>query len=272
MKNPSLCIFIFLFAICHSDVMAGISLQTTIYATPVKDGVNVRLEVANNGDENVWKAHPEILFNEIKKEEMPVDYIPPNTTFRWESRIPAATRTLARGSYPLLVTLHYHDGNEYPFSLVGVTGVNISNPDAVVPVMVACDAATIDDRHFDIRIEMVNPFSQPLSGKVRLHGPVEIVGTSKARLFNMPQGKGQTFDFKLENIGALPDSRYDIYGVAQFEIDGQARTQICRTDLVTTYAKDNTHVLGQVFGCAVFILVLFSLTVYVELKKVHQKK
>ena len=91
-------------------------MQTTITASPEK--VEVKIKVQNKGDEPAVAIYPELQLGSAEVKLARLNKMAVNDSNQWtHTFLPGEIGLKLNGTYPLLITLIYHDLNMYAMSM-----------------------------------------------------------------------------------------------------------------------------------------------------------
>ncbi|MBU0629618.1 MAG: hypothetical protein KKC80_01710 [Candidatus Margulisbacteria bacterium] len=192
-----------------------ISLQTTITASVGAKTAAINFSAVNKGDEpahNIWSEL--VVFGRTYSNNNRT-VLPPSEKYLARYTIPLAGQ---KGSYPLLLTIHYTDGNQYPFSALTAAPLIIGRePPAALWGVVKPAAFTKDG---EIEVALKNMTRQTQTIGLALFLPQELNTDLKPAKIDLSPGSNRTIKIKLSNFSALPGSSYQLFIIAQ--TDGES--------------------------------------------------
>ena len=190
-----------------------ISIRSAIQAERQGDALLVSVELANAGDEpaHLVQARLEAAGMNFAGGDHPL--IAPGAGARETWRVPLAGKP--PGRHPILLWIHYSDANGYPFTALASAIVSIDRD--VAPQV----AARFSEPEVSLagngraRLELANLAEQELALSVRLVGPRELRLSPGRRRFALVARQRRELELELENLSALPGSRYPIFAVVE---------------------------------------------------------
>lgn len=121
------------------------------------------------------------------------------------------------GRYPVIVTVDYTDGNQYPFSALSIVHLNYQE-NIVGRVVGDIGSASIDSSgSVKLRIRNLGQTEERL--KARLITPRELSVSPATRELRIRPNGEESLSFKVRNASALPGSQYQVYAVLDYEQD-----------------------------------------------------
>ena len=199
-----------------------ISLNTSLASKYENGAVKVNVLVVNKGDESAYNVQAEVAVGgrvilAEKRAELPV-----NGSYAVEEKIPLSPPL--PGTYPLTLVMHYTDANQYPFSAL-TCRTFIYEGEATSPLFGQLSPASFTkggSLHFTLK----NSSEREIKVKTYLVAPRELTVEQEGRELSLGPKSEQTASFKIKNFSALPGSTYQVYAVAEFEVNGLHNTSV----------------------------------------------
>ena len=236
-----------------------IVMAVTTSVTVTAESVDVRLDVANRGNEDALVVTP---FLALAGMEIALESVP-DLAFEgersWTHSFPVSDLVLpATGTYPLVVRLRYHDAHMYPYSMVSVTSVQIGESlplQAHVTGELVAEQVT-DEGSLDLRVR--NTGDSSLEARLTMVSPAELVLESDDGKLNIPAGKEQQFSYAIKNNGSMPGSKHNVHAIIEYLIGGQHGVVILDENVaVASYPANKKRTI--IIASAGFIGLLFFL-------------
>ena len=234
--------------------------------TVTDKSVDVRLEVANTGDEDALVVTPFLALAGVETGLETTPYIAFEGQRAWSHSFPMSDLNVSgQGTYPLVVKLRYHDANMYPYSMVSVMGVQIGEPSSVdVPVTGKMTAGKIA-REGRLDLHVRNTGSTPLDAEVTVVSPAELSVVGDGGVINITSGDEKQISYAIMNNGALPGSSHIMYAIINYSVEGQHGVAILQDDVaVASYIPDKKRSL--IITGTVFLVFLFCIVLLVEFR------
>lgn len=199
-----------------------ISMTMTFSAPNIidSDSFSVNVTLVNKGDEPAYDVSVGLnLPQGFDHEHVFVGTCHPNVEYPVSFKV-KADESLALGTYPGIVKLHYADANSYPFSNVGPMFIRYR---AAAPTKIrgSIDAANIssDGSPSKLRLRLSNLDQDKRSIDISLHLPNEVRAKETSKTVLLGPKTESLVEFEVENFGALPGSRYSVVAGLSFEGD-----------------------------------------------------
>ena len=234
--------------------------------TVTDKSVDVRLEVANTGDEDALVVTPFLALAGVETGLEATPYIAFEGQRAWAHSFPMNDLNVSgQGTYPLVVKLRYHDANMYPYSMVSVMGVQIGEPSPLdVPVTGKMTAGKIA-REGRLDLHISNTGSMPLDAEVTVIPPAELSVVGDGGVMNITAGDEKQISYAIKNNGALPGSSHIMYAIINYSVEGQHGVAILQDDVaVASYIPDKKRSL--IITGSVFLFLLFCIVLLVEFR------
>ncbi|MCE9615025.1 MAG: hypothetical protein K8T26_12170 [Lentisphaerae bacterium] len=197
-----------------------ISMQVTCRV----DGTNLVVEIVNAGDEAAQNIVGRVDFNGTIVETPPLQSLPPS-----EPRGVPVGLSLAglRGLYPVIVVVNFEDLNGYPFSTVSVLQVTAEDaqPSDLLGVLSETSIRGKTPMAFRIR----NDHADAITARYHLVAPRELLAGPATGEVSVPGSGTATVPLTVENFSALPNSRYGLHAVLEYDAEGRHYTTVAST-------------------------------------------
>ena len=240
-------------------------IETTITASTEK--VEVKITAQNNGDEPAYKVYPELQLGSEVAKLSAERRIAVKASRQWTyAFVPGKAGLKLHGTYPLLVTLHYHDSNMYPYSVPEVVLFEMVKAGKVLPFESKIETSEVFGSG-EISLTLGNVLDRTLAGEVRVLLPIELTTENNPSTFELQANQTDQILYPITNKGALPGSRYKIFGITEFDDSGSHYCVLVSGMISVKMPKeeDSSRFLMIVGGS--FIVMLFLLTVFLELRR-----
>lgn len=184
-------------------------------------GSNLIVQVLNKGDEAARNVGARIVFNRTEIETAPLPELPPASP----RGVPVGLSLEGlRGTYPAIVTVNFEDANGYPFSTVSV--IMVPAEDAKhSDVMGALDVTRIRGKT-EVPLRLRSSVEEPVTVHYRLILPRELSAENATGEITVPSGGQSMVPLVFENFSALPNSRYGLHAVLEYEAGGRHYTSV----------------------------------------------
>jgi len=209
-----------LFVICHLSfvitapaVASYISLNTTLRTKVVGQTLKITVNSVNKGDESAYNIRAEIRAGSKqwlleKKAELPV-----NLCYQAEVNFPLSISK--PGTYPLILTMHYTDANQYPFSAL-IAQTYIFLKESVSPIFGQVKSVSFF-KEGNLGFKLKNLGDREIKAKTYLVAPRELtVEKNQLELVVGPKSE-KNGSFTIKNFSALSGSTYQVFAVSEFE-------------------------------------------------------
>jgi len=255
------------FSFCNTAKASFLSMRTTLNSTVMEKELAIKLSVQNLGDEDAFNVQPVVNLNNKTVALGSISTVKQGASLAWEDSITFQDANLKTpGSYPVIVTLHYHDANGYSFSAITVSFIEyktkglFSNIVAKAgevnlsgPTKASLHVKNMDKRDKEIRLTFILP--------------KEISVDKDPKEFRLKGGETKEVTFRLSNFSALPKSNYGVYYLMEYEMDGRHFSELTagkiqieaeRSLSSVVFNQRNLIIISAVFG-GLFILFQFNI-------------
>jgi hypothetical protein len=200
-----------------------ISLKTAVTSQVKDSDLLISISAVNKGDESAYSVQAELnaagqnLLAE-KLSELGIDQAY-QLSKKFKLSVPLA------GQYPLVVTLHYADANQYPFSALIVQTFAYKSPE--IPSTVFGKMSPVAFwKDGKLSLTLRNSGATSVSAALKLIAPREITVQALPERVNIQAGGAQEVVIPLQNFSALSGSTYQVFAVAEYTEDNLHHTSI----------------------------------------------
>lgn len=253
----------FVFALMVNISWASyITLNTTVNSKIEGNTLKVLITVINKGDEAAHNVQAEMNVAGKKIMAKKMQELGVNETYKVFEEIKLNLKQ--PGEYPLVVTMHYADANQYPFSALNLQTFAYRAEEVPAEVFGRMGSATFW-KHGEIKLALKNLSYSDIATMTRLIVPRELTVDEGSQKINVaPKGQGEA-DFKLKNFSALSGSTYQVFAVSEYEKDGMHQTNIT-PGTIKIVERKNIFGLDYLY-LAIALMVLILLFVVFQIFK-----
>ena len=247
-----------------------IRLVPTTTVSIGKDWVEVVLVVRNLGDEDSLVVYPTLKLGNQSVKLKQIPYIAFEGLKRWTHRFEKKNLGFEKkGVYPLFLMLTYHDANMYPFSLTEIIAVNYGGiSTGPLPLEGKLALSDIKQKGW-VTLTLKNILSRTLDANCRFFSAKELVVESPEKAFTLKGGESREIKLGVRNQGALVGSTYKILAVVEF-IDSETHFSLVLSNMAkVTKTATTCSSRNQIIASVCFIVMLFLVTAYFEIKKAN---
>jgi len=288
MSNNRLILIFFcivLAIICSNLASAGtISISTTITTTVNDNRLTGTIEVTNKGDSVANNVKPIYYIDGEEFSGDEIKSLKPEGKHKWQFVQDLDIEN--PGSYPLILEILYKDDNKYPFSAITLTTYNfkrssISDLDIALSRISLAGSAEIP---YSIGYNIVNERQGINDNKSNMDGPTDDQETTgqdletvdvyltpvlpinidskdknkQIRIDQLESGKKYEDTFSVKKGSALVGSNYNVYLVAEYDLDGIHYTKIGQTS-VSIINKENIFYKNSFYYSIIGILIILGI-------------
>ena len=275
MKVKTLIILIFLFWRI-SPAFGNIALHADVQTMPLekRQGLFANILLSNTGNEDAFDVRVILDWGYQPRTVGEIPYIGFGETLKWTHDLKYEIKNEKagqKGQYPLFILIRYKDINKYAFSSVDVVSVQLGDTSPQIRKSLKLELTSDDVNSMQAKLMFENPLPGKISGTCRLHAPDELSPENPVSNFLMNESESKTFIFNLNNRGALPESRYELFSVIRFDdATGSHQMQIASGTVIIPTLDDTGSLSLQITGCVVLLAALFFIVFYIELKKAQR--
>ena len=240
-------------------------IQTTITASPQK--VEVEITLQNKGDEAAYKIYPELQLGSSEAKLSPQQKMAVNDSRQWSHAFsPEEAGLKLNGTYPLLITLHYHDSNMYPASTPEIVLFEMVKAGKELPFESKIETSEVLD-FGQVSLTLGNVLDRTLVGEVRVLLPIELTTENNSSTFELQANQTSQILFPITNKGALPGSKYKIFSITEFNDSGRHYCVLVSDMISVKMPKDEDSFRFLMIGGGSLIILLLLLIVFWELRR-----
>lgn len=238
-----------------------ISFKTTVTSKMEGNTLRILVSAVNEGDEAAHNVQAEIRLGDKKilagkKDQLEVDqtYVA-HAAFEVPFKNP--------GQYPLVITLHYTDANQYPFSALSVHKYTYKH-ESPAEIVGQLRSAKFTQKG---KIEYVlrNMSHEPISVFTRVVSPRELSVKNDRIKFLLAARSSKSLPVEIENFSALPGSTYQVYAITEYE-KGGGHFSVVSPGTVSVIEK-NIFKQYQIFFFALIAILLAAFVLLQQKKK-----
>lgn len=236
---------------CSTAFASYINLHTQLTTQVEGDVLKFSLTSKNKGDEAAHNVQAELLVAGRKYLFKKENILRVGQTYRVD--FPIKLSFLKKGEYPLLLKIHYADQNLYAFSSLTAQTFNYRTEKRPDVVKASLKGAKLW-KEGAIRLVLRNNSDQLKEVKTSLLLPNELqIERDEIKTSVNPKGK-EEIKFNVRNQSALSGSRYQVFAVSEYEVDGIHQTDIA-SGMITV--SEPREIFGINYLWIIFILGLF---------------
>lgn len=198
-----------------------IALQVSPTVHGTQDGITVKADITNRGDEPAMNVRLEAGLGSRRACGSVVHTLGVRQSSR--HRIELGPLPDPPGAYTVVLKTRYEDANGYPFSSLKSVPLLTGDPGRTAPARMEVWDADVR-RDGGIRVAVRAPPDAPLDADVSLVLPDEWRCPRPVRAVKLKPGDTKALVYAVENRGALPGSRYGVMAVADYVQAGAHRT------------------------------------------------
>jgi hypothetical protein len=250
---------------------AGIALKAGMTAIPEGNNLRVEIRISNEGDEDALKILPTIRWEDQTQVLGLAPYIAIGGSGKWITSFKAPETKKLQGSYPLFIMVEYMDRRNYPVSMVGISPVHYGKPSLETSPILKLERFSGQEQSLQLKMVLRNISAKPISVVCRIYSPLELEAVNAEKNLLLKRDETREMVFNFQNKGALPGSRYEIYGIAEFNDDQRHVTKIASEIISVPPDEKGNKIASQIAGILMVIMVLFLITLYAELRRVPKE-
>ncbi len=255
------CLFI---SVCPPASFAGIltiETQTSILST--ENQLEVTVKITNNGDEPAYNTQINLIVLDEKTQGSVKAKLDPG-----KSDVNTFSKTLsgiARGRYPLIIRVDFHDANFYPFSaLSGLTFFIAEDVNADIAVI--GDNITLDKEGI-INFRIKNMGSDPISLSAGLYLPKEFSAAASKKTFQIDARSEKNLSFDVSNFSARNGATYPVYCFFEYNNNRIHYTSMTNILVTVKVSEGWFRSLKRVWVGTIIVLIIGVLGIFIFRKK-----
>jgi hypothetical protein len=193
-----------------------ISIQTQVETTSRQDGIQARVTLKNGGDEAARSVYVEARspVNSAISKTKPELGVGENFQVDFDFKL----KTLKPGRYPLVLTTHYSDTNDYPFSALTVSPLDWKKAAAAGVVAYLGNVSIDQNGNLPFKIKNMQGDTKQLS--MRLLAPAELSVVDPARTVSIQPDSEVRGEYSVKNFSALVGSTYLVVATIEYDNAG----------------------------------------------------
>jgi hypothetical protein len=240
-------------------------IQTTITASPEK--VEVQIKVQNRGNEPAVAIYPELQLGSAEVKLNQLNTMAVNDSNQWtHTFLPGEAGLKLYGTYPLLITLIYHDSNMYAMSIPEVVLFELVKGGKELSFTGRIETTDVQDTG-QVKLTLDNSTDRAVAGQFRVLLPKELTTANKSGTFELQANKTSQLRFPITNMGALVGSSYKIFAIMEFDESGSHYCVLASAMIKVKKPVDKDSGRFLIIGGGSFIFLLFLLMVFFELRR-----
>lgn len=210
-----------LFFFASGCVSAMYTMSMTITPPSYRDSTNSTMGIllVNLGDETAYKGTVQIMHPaNLKADPVSFSVLAPNVTNDKEVEV-AAEGSMRQGTYPLVTSLEFMDGNNYPIYMIFETRFDVGKPSSTKVLGTLSDTKLPADGKGKMTLKVKNMDEAPHTVKTRLFLPASITADKTEEDIQVGPQEEATVDYEISNFMALQDSNF--MAIATMEYDDE---------------------------------------------------
>ena len=238
-----------------------IETQTSVQTT--ENQLEVTVKITNKGDEPAYNTQINLIVLDEKTQGDVKAKLDPD-----KSDVNTFTKTLsgiARGRYPLIIRVDFHDANLYPFSaLSGSTfflGKDVNGDIAIVGDNISMDKDGVLNFHIK------NMESDPINLSASLFLPKEFSTATSKKKFQIDARSEKKLSFDVGNFSARNGASYPLYCSFEYDKNNIHYTTMANIFVTVTVADGWFRSLKWVWVGTIVILIVMLCGIFVFQKK-----
>ena len=240
-------------------------MQTTITASPEK--IEVEIKVQNKGDEPAAAVYPELKLGSAEVKLAPLNTMAVNDSNQWtHTFLPGEAGLKLNGTYPLLITLIYHDSNMYAMSTPEVVLFELVKAGQELSFTGRIETTDVRDTG-QVNLTLDNSTDRAVAGQFRMLLPKELTTANKSGTFELQANQTSQLRFPITNMGALVGSSYKIFTIMEFDASGSHYCVLASGMIKVKKPVDKESGRFLIIGGGSFIFLIFLLMVFFELRR-----
>ncbi|MDZ7695544.1 MAG: CARDB domain-containing protein [Deltaproteobacteria bacterium] len=217
----------------NTSSAAGILKIETKTTVQVKGGIlRIRVVFTNKGSAPAYQLQVHVNVSGVEVHAPIVPQLEPG-----ESNAVSFQRDVAdlrKGRYPLVVTVDFHDANQYPFS--AISGMTFfKETDVNAELIAESEEITVQDEG-TLRFNIKNLSEAPREIEANLFVPKEFSASEVKQTISVDARSEKRLNFDIKNFSALPGATYPVF--CFFEYDTQSAHHTALTRSVVAIEKD----------------------------------
>ncbi|MFH0862971.1 MAG: hypothetical protein V1875_08085 [Candidatus Altiarchaeota archaeon] len=194
-----------------------------MYITPpdFSESLNSTMDVRliNSGDEMAYKGTLQVMHpTSLKSDPITFGTMAPNVTNNMTVRV-LADATMKPGTYPLVTSLEFMDGNNYPIYMIFETGFELGKTSTTKVYGTLSTAELPSDGQGTLTLKIKNMDEVPRTVKTRIFLPASLTADRTEEDVPIePQGEAKV-EYQISNFMALQDSNFMVLATIEYDDD-----------------------------------------------------
>jgi len=264
--------FVLFFIAGYASASFTMSMSITPPSFQKSQKSAIGIELTNRGDENAYKGIAAIKYpDSLKADPIFFEKMAPNTPGKKTENVTAKSKMLP-GTYPLVVSLQFHDQNNYPIYMIFDSSFVVEKPSAS-KIYASLSSTEFPLEGFGtITLKLKNADDQPHTVKCRLVTPESIqADRTDDEVEIMPHSEA-TIEYTIKNFMALQDSDFLVLAAVEYD-DNMHYTTVARGRVRIGSQAERPLFYYAAALVVVLLLLYWLLRVRDEKqKKYHRKK
>lgn len=237
----------------HNVVFASyITLNTTVTSKVEGNILKVLVKVVNQGDESAYNVQAEVRVGHEKVLASRDNELGVNGVYLAQIKIPLQLKT--PGAYPFILTMHYSDANQYPFSALTCQPFYYKAGASPADLFTGLKSVAFWKKG-KLALRLKNISQSTLEIRAALIAPRELTVVNGVQLVEVKDKAEQQIVFEMKNFSALDGSTYQVFALAEYDQGGLHCTNIT-PGTVGIVAEKNLFGLDYKIILAILILLL----------------
>ena len=260
-KNPFLVTLWIFLAWALSAEASFITIATSVETKIEDNRATVRISVRNKGDEPAYNIRITARVMEEIVVSPLLDILKPGHPYNRDMGMDLIVEKAGR--YPVIVTVDYTDASYYPFTALAVSFLDYKEK-AVGRVFGRADPLEIA-RGGRVGVALKNLETAEKNIRVRLILPKDFSTPAPEMEVTVPVGKEKTVAFDIQNISALPGSRYPVYALLEYEDEQRHYTSEVeiRIDVIEDQGMPDAYKIALIAA----VTILSGIVVYLNMNR-----
>lgn len=256
-------LILFLLVFAQMASASYITMNTSVSTKVENNMLQVMVSSVNKGDESAFNVQAEVWLGDKRVLAKKVHELQMDSTYTITKLFPLTLKT--PGHYPLVVTMHYTDANQYPFSALNCQTFAFKS-EALPADIFGRMGATKFWQTGNLKLSLKNRSKSDIVAKLSFATPKELSVVKAAAQLLVPARGVQKTQVDLENFSALSGSTYQIFALVEFGKDGRHQTIITPGTAVIVERKTILG-LDYVYLLVFLIVLILLFAVYQIFKK-----
>ena len=246
------------------SVASYISLNTTVSSKVDDNKLQIMITSINKGDESAYSVQAEINVAGQKIMAKKLQELGVDKTYKIFEEI--KLDLASAGKYPLIVTMHYADANQYPFSALNAQTFIYRAEEIPAQVFGRMRSASFW-KEGKVKLTLKNMGAEDISAVTNLVVPRELTVAENNQKMEVCGKSEKSASFKIENFSALHGSTYQVFAVSEYEKDGVHHTNITPGTIKIVESKEIFGISYNVIIALLALLILFFIAAQFIKKK-----